>query len=258
MNYITHLNEIKALALDEIEQLRNEFLSTLPGNTKSSHVIGWPYGMPASIDPKIVFIGVSMGASPSSHNIEIELNGDDCLFSKIDEAKKDKKHFYYPDGRHYWDKLRLLSHNYFKVTCPEISEEDAIAMSSHFNLGTGSAGKASTSDVEPLYINWVSTLLNQKLRPDLVVLFGLKDILKKKAIRDSWNNESGLIVDWSKPNKTSLDNEAYSFSGWTVTNALGHSIKIVLWPNHPSRPPFSDIKKWELAVNQYVNSDSFK
>jgi hypothetical protein len=258
MNYINHLNNIKSKTVDQIDQLRNDFLSTLPGNTKSSHVMGWPYGMPASIDPKIIFIGVSMGASPSSNDIEIELNGDDCLFSKIDEAKTDKKHFYYPDGRHYWDKLRLLSHNYFKVTCPDISEEDAIAMSSHFNLGTGSAGKASTSDVEPLYINWVSTLLNQKLRPDLVVLFGLKSILKKKAIRDSWNNESGLRVDWSVPKETSLNTEAYSFSEWTVTNALGHSIKIVLWPNHPSRPPFSDIKKWELAVNQYVNSDSFK
>jgi hypothetical protein len=88
MNYIEHLNYIKSLSDEEIFQLRKDFLSALPGNTKLSHVTKWPYGMPASIAPKIVFIGVSMGASPSSYDKDTELNGDDCLFSKVDVAKK--------------------------------------------------------------------------------------------------------------------------------------------------------------------------
>jgi len=261
MYYIEHLNYIKSLSDDDIVQLREDFLSTLPGNTNLTHVTKWPYGMPASIDPKVVFIGVSKGASPSPKDNGTKLNGDDCLFSKVAEAKREGKHFYYPDGRRYWEKLRLLSYNYFKVSCTDITEEDAISMSSHFNLGLGSAGRAEKSDVDPQYINWASTLLNQKLKPDLVVLFGLKNILKDKSVRDSWNAGSGLRIDnWSKPNNTIdfSDKEAkskYSFYEWTVTNALGHPIKIVLWPNHPSRPPFSDFKKWEQAVNQYVNSD---
>ncbi len=137
-------------------------------------------------------------------------------------------------------------------------------MSSHFNLGLGSTGRASKSDVDPQYINWVSTLLNQKLKPDLVVLFGLKSILKDNLVSNSWNAGSGLqIDDWSKPNK-SLDfidtetQQKYSFSEWVVTNELGHSFKVVLWPNHPSRPPFSDMEKWKKAVRQYVCSDSLK
>lgn len=255
VNYLNHLNYIKSYTDDDILNLRNDLLKTLPSGS------GWPYGMPASIAPKLVLIGVSMGGSPASIDLNSDMNGDDCLFSDTKAAKELKKHFYYPDKRHYWDKLRMLSHMYFKYRCPEISEGDAVSMTSHLNLGTGSAGRATVFDVDDHIIGWVSKLLNEKLCPDLVVLFGLKKILTNKDVSRSWNIDGGLNLDWSNPCNTfdfldDKSNRKYKFNQWIVTNSQGHRFKLVLWPNHPSRPPFSDVHKWEQSIIQFVRHNS--
>jgi hypothetical protein len=103
----------------------------------------------------------------------------------------------------------------------------------------------------------VSKLLNETHSPDLVVLFGLNGILKDDEI-SGWWNESGLPVDWKNPPNTLRFNgysqTNYYFREWTVKNSKNHPIRLVIWPNHPSRPPFSDLSIWKQSVNEYFDN----
>ena len=58
MNYIEHLRSLESLTPIENERIINGLVNTTPDSQ-------WPDGMPASIDPKLVLIGVSYGNSPS-------------------------------------------------------------------------------------------------------------------------------------------------------------------------------------------------
>ncbi len=251
MNYLDRINKIKNLSPQEIEHMRNTLLNTLSGDQFLNKK--WPYGMPSSIDPKLIFVGVSMGASPSKELGNKYENDDDCLFSNVTNAKQSKKHFYYPDTKRYWKKLRLFSYEYFNRNGSILSECQSIELTSHFNLGTGTAGLATSNDVEKPYVEWVSQLLNHQLSPELVVFFGLNGILKDEKISGWWNFKDGIKVDWKKPtNEIKLLNTPYKFREWHVEKEDGKKIRLVMWPNHPSRPPFSKESNWEASVHQYI------
>jgi len=91
----------------------------------------------------------------------------------------------------------------------------------------------------------------------LVVLFGLKGILKSSEKAKHWNHENGLMIKWKKPqnliNFKAYKTSSYKYKEWQVINAKNHKIKVVLWPNHPSRAPFSkNFIMWEKSVHQYL------
>ncbi len=250
MNYIEHLRSLESLTPIENERIINGLVNTTPDSQ-------WPDGMPASIDPKLVLIGVSYGNSPSIEAEKSHEEGGDYFYSIPCVVKPENSHFYYPDTRRYWNKLRYLSHSFFKRNCPSITENQAISLTTHVNLGTDSAGLATKKDVEEVYVKWVSTLLNETHSPDLVILFGLNTILSDDEISGWWNTESGLPVNWKKPDNIK-DFSSYSvrnliFREWSVTNSMNHSIRLVIWPNHPSRPPFTDLTIWEQSVDEYMD-----
>jgi hypothetical protein len=250
MNYLEHLRFLESLTPEENERIMNGLVNTTPDSQ-------WPDGMPASIDPKLVLIGVSYGNSPSVEAEKSHKEGGDYFHSAPCVVKPENSHFYYPDTRRYWNKLRYLSHSFFKRNCPNITENQAISLTTHVNLGTDSAGLATKKDVEEQYVKWVSTLLNETHSPDLVILFGLNRILKDDEISSWWNNESGLPVNWKKPDNTqsfsSYTVRNLTFREWSVRNSMNHPIRLVIWPNHPSRAPFSDLSIWEQSVNEYMD-----
>ncbi|MEC4749738.1 hypothetical protein [Methylomicrobium sp. Wu6] len=250
MNYLDHLSFLKSLKPEEEAKLKNDLIQLTPEKV-------WPDGMPASLDPKLVLVGVSPGNAPNYETEELRKESSDYCYSEPRAIKTENSHFYYPDARDYWIKLRYLSHSFFKRFHPEITEIQALSLTSHVNLGTGSAGSATIKDVEKDYVKWVSDLLNETHSPDLVVLFGLNGILKDDDI-SKWWNESGLRVDWKKPTNTFGFNgyiqRSYYFREWSVRNAKSHPIRLVIWPNHPSRPPFSDLSIWKQAVSEYLDN----
>jgi mRNA-degrading endonuclease HigB of HigAB toxin-antitoxin module len=250
MNYFEHLKFLESRSPEEINRAITDLINTTPN-------LQWPDGMPASIDPKLVLIGVSYGNSPS---VEIEIsyeNGGEYFVSTPSVNKTINSHFYYPDTRGYWKKLRYLCFEFCKRNCHDITENQAISLASHFNLGTGSAGLATKKDVEEVYVKWVSSLLNKKHSPDLVVLFGLNSILKDDEICNWWNYESGLKVNWKKPDNIrsffGYKVKNLVFREWSVTNSNNQSMRLVIWPNHPSRSPFSDYSIWVQSVNEYMD-----
>ena len=55
--YTHHLQHLKNLRQEEVKKQRDLLISTTPNKE-------WPYGFPASLDPKLIIIGVSPGNSP--------------------------------------------------------------------------------------------------------------------------------------------------------------------------------------------------
>lgn len=169
----------------------------------------------------------------------------------------ENSHYYYPDTKRYTEKIRYLAHGFCLGEGSLTSERDALSISSHLNLGTGRAGQATIGDVEPDVIAWVSDLLNNVHNPDVIVLFGLKKILSHPQVNDWWNCAGGLQMDWRAWHReTPLNGYSYSFKEWTVRNAHGHAVRVVMWPNHPSRVPFGDMNVWKRAVHQYFGLDT--
>jgi len=255
MNYFEHLRSLESLPLVEKQRRKDELIRTAPGSQ-------WPDGMPASIDPKLVLVGVSYGNAPNREaeeaRKEARRTGGDYFYSAPCVIKPDNSHFCYPDSTRYWDKLRHLSESFFKRhwPWPSITENQAISLTTHLNLGTGSAGSATRLDVEEPYVRWVSRLLNEIHSPDLVILFGYR-ILQNNEVYLWWNHDSGLPVNWRRPDKThgfsSYTKGHLTFREWSVRNSNRHLMRLVIWPNHPSRPPLSDWSIWENSVNQYMD-----
>lgn len=217
----------------------------------------WPGGMPASIDPELVFIGVSPGNSPMPEDAAPSkaVSQSPRFVSAPTFHKPSNSHFYYPDTSRYWEKLRYLAHQYFLQENEEITENAAISCCSHFNLGTGDAGSATKHDVEEDVVKWVSRLLDRVHKPKLVILFGLNKILKDEVVSGWWNHDQGLTVPWSFPDKQASlasQDRNYRFREWRVTASSGNEVKLVMWPNHPSRPPFTNIEVWYRAVREYL------
>jgi len=167
ITYRHHVAAIAKLGTDERARILARLLRGCPETT-------WPDGMPCSLDPKLVLIGVSPGNSPGNSSSCVRYVGE--LSTSIDTTSN----FYYPDARRYWDKVRYLASAFVSHHDRTVSETDALLVTSHFNLGVGSAWTATTAAVEEPYVRWVSGLLNNVLKPDLVVLFGLGSILKDK------------------------------------------------------------------------------
>jgi len=246
-NHYEHLKLLKSLSQTEIDKITNQLVKTTPQKT-------WPDGFPASIDPKLLLIGISYGNSPDK-NSENKRQEGEYFESQPCATKDEHSHFYYPDTRHYWKKLRYLSHSYFRNSCNSFSENDAISLTTHINLGTGSAGKASVADVEEEYVKWASKLVNCYHNPNLVVLFGLWKIIRDRKVSQWWNHQSGIQINWEKPDYTkvfSANGIKYQYRLWSAINSNGHQTKIVIWPNHPSRWPFSSFDLWKQSVNDFI------
>jgi len=248
MSYRKHLEVLRALPSEELSIRAKRLVDTSPEKD-------WPVGMPSSIDPKLVLIGVSPGNSPMQENKVQE----PPAFNSYPSIRPDSSsHFYYPDGAGYWERLRFLSKSFFNSRDQSMDEGDAISMSTHLNLGTGSAGRASTADVERDYVEWVSYLLNTKFKADLVVLFGLKKILTNETVNAWWNHDKGLKIDWNSPSEIlpfeGYTKRSYKFRIWRAENQLGHKSLIVLWPNHPSRAPFRNLDVWRASVSEFLNA----
>ena len=256
MKYRTHLNRLRAMPAEEIARRVDALCETTPKRLPK-----WPIGMPASLDPKLVLIGPSRGMSPmagDAGNAPGYTSVPSVNISRPRQRPVQKtleSHFYYPDTKRHWEKVRYLVHEFFLREGSVRSEADALSLCSHFNLSNKRAGSASGAPPEPDVTRWVSRLLNTVHNPDLVVLFGLGDALRGVKVRKWWNWRDGLKIDWSRPDSTRTFTgyeKDYKYREWTVQNAQGHTMKVVIWPNHPAR--FFNMKLWKLSVDEYLDS----
>ena len=256
MKYRTRLNQLRALSAHEIVRRVDALCEMTPKRLRP-----WPSGMPASLEPKLVLIGPSRGGSAMAGDPGYAPGYTSVPSIKISRPRQRpvpktlESHFYYPDTSRHWEKVRYLVHQFCLREGSVRSEADALSLCSHFNLSNKRAGSASGAPPEPDVTRWVSRLLNTYHNPDLVVLFGLSKSLRDVKVR-KWCNWSGdLAIDWSRPDSTRTFTgyeKDYKYREWTVQNAQGHTMKVVIWPNHPAR--FFNMKLWKLSVDEYLDS----
>lgn len=226
----------------------------------TSPIKPWPYGMPTSVNPIVVIVGVSPGNSPDPNDREVcEAIKNNQKLSSIKFPKPTigtpHERIYYRDTTKYWDKTRELCVAVVKKYDKTLSEKECLSLSGHLNLGLGAFGTANATSVEYPIIKWVSNILYSYLSPRIVILFGLKGIFSKdKNCLEAWNHTSGLKINWMKPSKeTKLVGYKYKFSVWDSMRADKELAKIVMWPNHPSRHPFTDRGEWTKAIEQFTS-----
>jgi hypothetical protein len=212
----------------------------------------WPFGMPTSVNPLVVALGASPGNSPAAtpwKGIAPQLPYPPPTFGEPHIG------LFYPDGSSYWTKMRLLLAGLVRVIDPGASDDDALAVSGHLNLGTGLFGRATAAATEADITHWAARLIVGPLSPRILVTVGLDGLLKATELRAHLAS-GGLDVPWQRPHFIEqLEGYRYRFKLWRATRADGGSLTIVGWPNHPSRHPFGDSEPfpiWRRSIEQAV------
>lgn len=210
----------------------------------------WPYGNATSINPLLVTLGVSPGDSPQSGDL-------DTSPLELPPAGSPHPHVNYPDPKGYWDKVRHLARAV--ITPPDGSETDAYALFGNMNLDPKRNGDASRVVINPIFAEWVLRTIKCQLRPKWLVCLGLTVKLRQdRVLRQTF--ESIFELDLGKPDKRyqllASTSSTYCFREWEV-HAGSDPLTVVLWPNHPSWPPFRrNFKQWCGACEQFQVRDA--
>jgi hypothetical protein len=210
----------------------------------------WPYGMPTSINPYVVFVGPSPGNSPPKGDNKHKKCDpyDRPTFGKPHEG------LFVPDGRGYWDRVQELGHRLIGIE----DKDGALALVGQLNFGVGQFGKSSDAPLEPEYRQWVPQVLMNELRPSYVILFGLGSWLLKPET----NPFDYLGINRSNPDECfrfeAYQKAKYHFRLWRRTRPDGRSITFVLWPQHPSRAPMTKSELWEAAAEEFTEHEKKK
>ena len=138
----------------------------------------------------------------------------------------------------------------------ELEEKDALLLTSHFNLGIGSAGRASLDNVEQQYVSWIAKLLGSILKPDLVVMLGYVGFSRNPQFSEMWRKAGGMDIEWTRPDakfpfSVPSKKRVHFFREWHIQRG-DRDTRLVIWPNHPSRSPFSNRALWKKSVQEYV------
>ena len=234
------LSAARSLGKMELGSLHRELCQGCP-------VEPWPYGNATTVNPLLITLGASPGGSPS-------LDDPGVRPLTLPPAGVRHPHTSYEDGRGYWRKIRLLARTLLMVG--SATEADAYALFGNMNLSPGRSGKASDVNVEERFAEWVVQTIRDRLRPRILVCLGLK------THRAGPGRALATLLDRSfddfradRPHVAhAFEHGAkrYEFLEWDVTGPLGNAIKVVHWPQHPSRVPFGAFEVWERACREFV------
>jgi hypothetical protein len=210
----------------------------------------WPYGMPTSINPFIVFLGASPGNSPPlSDPRHRSLEPYDLPTTGIPHWGITAK-----DKRHYWDRVRDLGTYIIRARSPQLSDEQAQALLGQLNLGTGQFGQARNAPFEADYCRWVPAVILDLLRPAYVLLFGMQSRLRRAE--QQFDPLGSLGIDWNAPDEcfpfSAYKASNYKFRIWRVKRPDGRIMRVVQWPQHPSRAPMTNPHWWQESGREFV------
>ena len=233
------LSGARALSVSALNAVHADLCQDCP-------VAVWPYGNATSINPLLVTLGPSPGGSPN--------RGDPAPAGKpleLPTVGVRHPHTTYEDERKFWPKVRLLARTVVQAGTTSI--EDSYALFGNMNLDSSRSGEASGVQIDPVFGEWVLSTIRDGLRPRIVICLGLKS--KPEAIR--LLAQAFGEFDIAKPH-TEHPLECYKktrlvFREWDCTGPTGNQIKIVLWPQHPSRSPFTNLETWQGACQEFAD-----
>ncbi len=219
--------------------------------TQNCPVTAWPYGMPTVLNPHVVVLGMSPGVSPAS--------GDNDYISRpsyeLPTVGTAHPRWHYKDSRGYWDKVRHLCLGLNQAVEPTLGPPQAAALSGHMNLSTEASGQAANVVTQEKMATWVTTVISNHLRPRYVIGVGLTTALKNPEIQKSMSALGRNSVDFTKPTRVKpfegYPKKNLYFREWDFERPDGRSLTLVLWPQHPSRAPFTNAQIWNQSVSEY-------
>ena len=202
----------------------------------------WPFGMPSSVNPSIIFVGIGPGDSASRGENTIDYT----------ELSTGRSHpgLYYRDTSNYWDKVRTLSKLVLR-TFPEFqdcTEDNLLANVGHLNLAISSSGTGKGL-AKPDYARWAFSVI-EKIRPKVVILVGSLGEIKRREISNAFNFNSGECIDWKHPTNQIkfAPSPQYSVRFWeTNMPTLFTSL-----PNHFSRHGMNKSGALEEVASQII------
>ena len=211
----------------------------------------WPFAMPTTVNPYVMFLGPSPGNSP---------NPSDSQFLKpVAQPAIGEPHerFSSKDTRGFWDAIRAATDIVLTELDPSLTEFDRRSLMGKMNLGVGTFGRATVDVVEQEYLDWVPSVIVNHLKPKILVMLGLKSILKKdERIRNSLNQ--ALKSDLQRPDlKANFEHngKVFSYEIWfPIWNEHMRPI-IVNWPQHPSRAPMTNSETWTRSFLEFLQLD---
>ena len=121
------------------------------------------------------------------------------------------------------------------------------------SLDTKRSGSVSDVRIDPVFARWVLRTIRDRLRPRYLVCFGLK--YKEEAL--------GLLEETfdafarGKPHAEhrfrGYEKRRLVFQEWDCTGPSGNKMKIVQWPQHPGRAPFTSFPFWQQACREFAD-----
>lgn len=205
-------------------------------------VASWPYGMPTAINPKVVVLGPSPGASPAAGD-EVQPSYEPPTFGEHHPQ------LFYADRRSFFLKVRALCAGLLE--CAEgLEEADALALSGMMNLDVRRNGNAADVKTDAKLMQWVTETITQRLRPDYLICLGLKARIKDVLPLISSHFDSGRPMRSFR-----FDAQPkLKYQEWLLERSDKSQMRVVFWPQHPSRAPFSNGELWQASIVQYAQS----
>ena len=230
----------RSLSREDIKSLQEDLCRGCPVDT-------WPYGNATSINPMVVVLGPSPGGSGGAS----AGNPDEPL--SLPEAGKPHPHVVKmvekPDKRLHWKKTQILA----STLMPSLAKEDVQTLFGQLNLDTRPQGDADKVRIQSDFADWVLVAIRDKLRPRVVICTGLKGRLKERELRSQFQQHFPGF-ELSEPHRETPfhDQTKLAFSEWDIEAPFGNSLKLVLWPQAPSFPPFAwDLECWKRSCLQF-------
>ena len=216
---------------------------------KTAPMKPWPYGMPSSINPFVVFLGPGPGnAAP--------VDDPDCRPYDLPTAAEAHPGLYVRDRRGYWDRVRTLGSIIVHAHAPTISDEEAHALIGQLNLSTKQSGKAGDVKFEPEYCRWVPEVILDYLRPSYVILLGLLGLRDRLETDFDPLDKPKMRGRWNKPDRcfpfTAYTATQYKFRIWNLKRPDGKTIRFVMWPQHPGRAPMTSDDWWQKSGHEFM------
>lgn len=237
------LHAARHLTFTELKEVHKDLIRGCP-------VEPWPYGNATVINPLLVTLGVSPGNSPAAGDTQYLAAGG----HQFPTAGSPHPGTRYRDTAGYWDKLRLLAQVTLKTS--GANEDDALSLFGNLNLDTGQNGKARNVTVKADFASWIVRTISNGLRPRFVVMLGLSTYLHANRYVAEILEDAFPGFELKRPHRE-VHFDAYSqkrlvFREWDIPCKNGDELTIVMWPQHPSRAPFSNSALWHASCTEFA------
>jgi len=236
----THrLRAAKALTQQQLDQIHRNMLTNAPNGK-------WPHGQSTSINPLIVVLGPSPGASPQTGD-------EDDPYDKPQILPTSGVHpmiSTYNDGKRFFESCRTLFNT--MLASRRINGPDVFSLCGIMNLNPFRAGSANDVEFDPDFVKWVLHIISEHLRPRILVCLGLKGRLNGDAKHLFEETFSGLNFRHAQSFVfKAYEDKRLTFDELEIPNRGDYPMLLVSWPNHSSRAPFSNSDLWEKSCEEF-------